>query len=501
MAWLANRLTDEKNKRTQALIKIIQLRYSFILNPANISTQKLDAIILQSLFAILNSNKVKYCIVNNYENLPEFIPSDVDIAIEPTSFKNIDTFIAEIAKKHDVKIVQKIWHGYQKCAYILSPSCIDTRFRLQLDFFTDFSARGYPYLITHEQLLNDRRPFKSFFIPSPDVEALMLFMRRVIKNDIKTPHIMRMKSLYEMNPDDIEKTMIDCLGQKAWKQITDLMTTGDVQIFNKNIKSYRRTLKFRSLKTATFLYLLKYIGSQILRAFNRLLYPVGICVVFLGPDGSGKSTIAKLVLERVSGSFHGSKIMYWRPNLLPMMGHLKLWAPTDDIVVNPDPHGHPKQGMLKSYVRFFYYLTDYILGYVLKVYWPKVRKQIIIFDRYYYDYLVDLHRYRFNVPRWLPRFFLPLVPTPDIIVYLDADPDVLEARKQELPKKELIRQVGEYRKLISALPKSHKINSNVPIETIVKRISTIVLETKARQTAKTIGSHLKYGHPSTYEEK
>jgi len=467
----------------------------------NISTKKLDTIILQSLFSILNSNNVRYCIVNNYENLPEFIPSDVDIAIEPTSFKNIDTFVAEIAEKHDVKIVQKIWHGYKKCAYIMSPINLDERFRLQLDFFTDFSARGYPCLITHEQLLNDRRPFKSFFIPSPAVEALMLYMRRVIKNDIKTSHIIRMKSLYEMNPADIEKTMLECLGQKAWKQISDLMTTGDAQIFNKNIKSYRHILKFISLKTATPFYLLKYIGSQILRAFNRLLYPVGICVVFLGPDGSGKSTIAKLVLERVSGSFHGNKIMYWRPNALPLMGRLKFWSPSDIKTDNPDPHGHPKQGIMKSHIRFLYYLTDYILGYVLKVYWPKVRKQVIIFDRYYYDYLVDLRRYRFNVPSWLPRFFLPIVPPPDIIVYLDAEPVVLEARKQELPKRELIRQVEEYRKLIFVLPKLYKINSNVPIETIVRRISTIILETKVRQTAKTIGSHLKYGHPSTYEEK
>ncbi len=446
------------------------------------SEDRLETKILRTLFNLLNREKADYCIVNNYEKLPDIIPSDVDIAISPRFFKDLNRIVGNVSREHGVEIIQKMWPGYQICTYLLSPLNIDARFRLQLDFFTDFSLRGYPCLITHEKLLRYRRPYRGFFILAPEVEAIFLFMRRVVKNDMSAAHVGKLRALYALERQAIEATMLEVMGREFWIVTQRLIETGDVMEFRAHVPAYRRALKAWARRNTGLGYRVKYGLSQLKRAFHRLNYPVGYCVALLGPDGSGKTTIANMALEMVSGSFHGGSVKYWRPHLLPAMGKLKFWNPSEEVSVNPRPHDHPNQSRLKSLVRFFYYLADYIIGYAVKVYWAKVRKHIIIFDRYYYDYLVDLHRYRFNVPRWLPRFFLFLVPAPDLTVYLDAEPEELARRKQELPLPELVRQVQEFQGAVKSIPGALQIRTNLPIPEIVGQIASNVLKGKSEQT-------------------
>ncbi len=42
---------------------------------------KLETKILNDFFELLNKNMINYCVMNNYIDMPEIIPSDVDFAI------------------------------------------------------------------------------------------------------------------------------------------------------------------------------------------------------------------------------------------------------------------------------------------------------------------------------------------------------------------------------------------------------------------------------------
>lgn len=448
---------------------------------------KLASKILSQVFDTLNMLQVGYCVMNKYEDLPGTIPTDVDIAIDNNTFNKLDFLLEKISSENNVKIVQKIWHGYYKRAYILSPLKIQEPFRLQLDFFVDFSARGYPKLITNEILLANRRKFKTFYIPDPIIELTFLVMRRIIKNDLRLSHIYTLQALTnKIDAQEIKQRLIEIFGEELGDLIIETIASQDHTIFQTKIDNYRKALKKWAQKNNNPIYLVKYGIAQLKRAINRLLNPVGLSVVLLGPDGSGKSTIAKLTLERVSGSFHGEKLLYWRPFLLPPIGRLKIWDAQEESQINPRPHDHPRQNRYKSLLRFIYYLFDYVIGYPIKVYWGKVKKKIIIFDRYYYDYLVDMQRYQFNIPKWLPKFFLPIIPSPDITIYLDAEPEELIRRKQELPLREVQRQIYEFRKIILTIPNSYSITTNKPVEDIVQYISFLILEKKSRQTKKVI---------------
>lgn len=446
------------------------------------------SILLTEFFDKMNFGGIKYCVMNNYEDMPEVIPTDVDIAIESQAFQRMDVFLEEFCNNNGVEIIQKIWHGYYKCAYILSPLKIDGYFRLQLDFFTDFGTKNFFKLIPNKIILKRKNKFKNFYIPDPEVELLFLFMRRVIKNDLRESHINKLRFLMNKKPENIKERLFKIFGEELGTSIIKIIESGDEAIFRANLNNYRKALKKWSKKNTSLYHVIKCGTSLIRRIINRLIHVVGFSVVFLSPDGGGKSTIANLVLERVSGSFHGGRIQYWRPHLLPAMGRLKFWNPSKDIKTNPQPHAYPKQNPFKSIIRFLYYLTDYLIGYPVKIYWAKVKKNIIIFDRYYYDYFIDLHRYQFNIPKWLPRFFLPIIPSPDMTIYLDAEPEELLSRKQELSLSELKRQVEEYRKIIKKIPKSFIVQTNQPVDDLVKKISYLILKKKTEQTKKLLKS-------------
>ena len=87
---------------------------------------KLETKILNDFFELLNKNMINYCVMNNYIDMPEIIPSDVDFAISFEDYQKLDNLINYLAAKHNVVITQKIWHGYNKCAYILSPLNIES---------------------------------------------------------------------------------------------------------------------------------------------------------------------------------------------------------------------------------------------------------------------------------------------------------------------------------------------------------------------------------------
>ena len=151
---------------------------------------------LIKLFNYLNKNNINYCVMSGYETLPEYIISDIDIAICEEIFLRLDNILIELIKDTDLEIIQKINHGYKKCAYIISPIYIDTPFRMQLDFFVDFSTKFFPNLLTSEFILENKIKKNLIFIPNPQCEFIFQLLRRIGKNDINNTKFAKIKELY-----------------------------------------------------------------------------------------------------------------------------------------------------------------------------------------------------------------------------------------------------------------------------------------------------------------
>ena len=71
---------------------------------------------------------------------------------------------------------------------------------------------------------------------------------------------------------------------------------------------------------------------------------------------------------------------------------------------------------------------------------------------------------------WMARAFSRLMPQPDHVFYLDAPPEVLLSRKQEVDSASLIRSRNAYLKLCSQSSRFHVIDASVPVETVVREV-------------------------------
>ena len=194
-------------------------------------------------------------------------------------------------------------------------------------------------------------------------------------------------------------------------------------------------------------------------------------VAFLGPDGSGKSTAIKLVGEllRKRGytviSYHLRAGFFRRQN-------------RENIHPNECPHAKRAYGWLLSIIKLLWLLFEYTVDYLLLVR-PKTRRgEIVIFDRYYHDILVDPKRYRVGVPEKIIRFIGRFVPYPNIIIVLDIDPVVVRARKVEVELSESIRQHDAYRKFSVSTPNAILVSADTLPEKIALNCLEIITNTE-----------------------
>lgn len=441
------------------------------------------------IFEELEKKGIKYCIYNGYEKLPYKVESDLDIAIEKRAFKFLDDIILKISEANNAILLHKIWHDVSKIAYIITPPSLIEPDRLQLDFFFEFSARDFTkrnnlkryFLMKEEKLLENRQKKDYFYIPSAEKEFLMKLLRRILKNDFSNEKFSKIRNLFLENEGKSTALLKEYFPEN-YKKIVLAIKTGNLLWFKENIQLLKRELKkFKSS------YLSPYrIYLSFKRTFYRIKFPVGMTVAFLGPDGSGKSTIAREIMRVLSKSFHGEKLFYWRPGLLKQPGVALGLREEIKMGTNPYPHGHKPEHPLKSLLRFIYYLIDFTLGYWIKV-WPlKVKKHLCVFDRYYYDVLVDSFRYNFSLPKWLLKVPLPIIPKPDLVIILDVLPEKLFLRKQELPEKELNRQRKEFNDLINQLKNIYIIENNSILNDVIIRISKMILKKKSEKTIKAI---------------
>ena len=405
------------------------------------------------------------------------------IAIPIEDYNRLDSLVGQIGQRTNLVITQKIWHNYRKCAYILTPLHITERFRLQLDFFADFSVKATPLLITEKELQSKIRTYGRFKVPDYDLEFVFLLMRRIFKNDFDEEHCRILKNVLENDLGRARSYAKKYFPDVLVDELIDNLLNMDVESVNKQRETLWKELKSWSAKQSRGIYAIQYWMDQIKRTVFRCRYPVGMSVAFLSPDGGGKSTIIEEINNTCWGTFHYIQNKYFRPRLLKNLGHYNVINPTNEATSNTDPHGVKPDGFVKSIVRFMFYNMDFILGNIL-VRKAAVQKYLTIFDRYYYDYYVDTLRYRYCFSNKIPKMFAWMIPEPDIVFILDAPADVLYERKKELTLDELQRQTAEYRLVADSIKNARIINVNRSIAEVVDDVTSTILLYKAKEVAK-----------------
>ena len=188
-----------------------------------------------------------------------------------------------------------------------------------------------------------------------------------------------------------------------------------------------------------------------------------IIVSFMGVDGSGKSTLIEVLRKKLKNKFRKIKYIHLRPYLILL----------DKSTVQANPHKSKKTWpILLNFFRILYWLIIYRFFFYL---FGNNSNQLIIFDRYAHDLMIDSIRYKFNLPINIAKFILDLFPNPNLWIVVNAPIKVLEKRKKELPTKELKRQIRTYLNFAKQRKNSIVVNTNNSVQSclslIIKKIN------------------------------
>ena len=443
-----------------------------------------ESLLLTAVFETLNKSGLDYCVQNKYEMMPEEIPSDIDMMYRNASEKELDGIVKEILKETGLILTQKIVQDYGEYTYILSYPIPRERFQLQLDFYRVISKGKIRNVLLEKDLLDNKRFYKLFYVPAYYDELRYIIVRRTLKKDMTEAHIAKMQELCDA--DSLYKIEQD-FGNVVAKHVSEMIATGDKTFFYDNYQSFLYAILQMSKKNYKVKERFKFYMFKLINyPFKRIFRTCGMTVAFLAPDGTGKSTVIEGINKTCSGSFYGIENYYFRPRVLKNIGHYNKLNPTEEAKTNNQPHEVQLNGKVKSIIRFMFYNIDFLIGMNTKVYKEKMKKKLIVFDRYYYDYYADMTRYQYNLSSKVARIFRFLIPVPDIVIILDADSSVIRNRKQELTVEEIDKQRKAFQQVAKDIKNVVTINTEKSIDEVISNVTEEVLKCQEKRTRRIV---------------
>lgn len=186
----------------------------------------------------------------------------------------------------------------------------------------------------------------------------------------------------------------------------------------------------------------RYITDMI----SELLNSHGTVITFSGVDGAGKSTIIENIKFKVEKQLRKRVVVLrHRPSLLPI---LSAWVKGKEQAEQDTMSSLPRNGkntaFLSSFIRFAYYYIDYLIGqFIIHVKYVR-RGYVVIYDRYYFDFINDSKRSNIVLPKYIAEAGFMFLMKPKFNFFLYADATVILNRKKELDRETIENLTTNY---------------------------------------------------------
>lgn len=410
---------------------------------------------IHTFLKYLKDARIDYVITNGYKDFFNNVNSDndVDILFKRNDFITIEKTIKKFCIQEDFKIVQ-IYHQevYAKNIFLYNSK---TQEILNLDIYGKLHKNNFEYFSENE-IFENKSTYKGISILAAHHEFFQYFIKKLTKGDLSTPVFEYLKELYLKDKKQCLTTLKNQLA-KTHKIVGKAFSNYEIDLILKE-----RTQILKDVKKASVSFIFKLKDN--IRILKRIINPTGISIAFLGPDGSGKTTV---INGLTSSDLPFRKTDYF---------HLKpIYAKDSSNEVTTDPHKFKPYSSLKSYAKLFYFLYQYNFGWIKNIIPLKIKSSLIIFDRYFDDVIADNKRYRYGGKNFIAKFFRLFIKKPALYFVLVTDAKIIYKRKQEVAFTELESQISKYRSLVDN-DRYFEIDVNESPSIIVRNVSRILMQ-------------------------
>ncbi len=422
----------------------------------------------------LDARGIAYCFIGPHDNYPDNVTGDVDLVLDSEHSKSgFHQIVAAYCANGGMRIVQHVWHETAAHSYVLwLDGEAGTGQFIKLDLCGDYRPHGI-HLMSAREIVAGRGKARDkdgnereFSVPSAETEFVLYLLGKVDKlPDRKGNHL---ASLWPTAPGAIMAKLRNYLGVNMANKIAPCAARNDWSWVQSNLTQLRKTMYTKARTTS-----LETRMEEWRRIWDRISRPAGLHVVFLGPDGSGKTSVITRAMQDLQPVFARSARCYLFP--VPLEDHNRP--------PSTDPQGLPPWSTVASVAKLGLWLCRYWGGWFGNVMIAKTRATVFYFDRYYDDILVDPRRYRYGGPMWLARLVRKCIPQPDLTILLDAPADVIWQRKREVPIEETARQRAAYRDLVKDMKDGIVIDATQSVDAVVADTRKAVMHFMAKRIA------------------
>lgn len=400
---------------------------------------------------------VDYRILHNPQQLYSSVYSDLDIVIPKSKLKEFENYLLN---NNFIKPIQLL---YRKNGYYFITEYIEDgeTIIIPIDVIDDYLLNNV-LICSNEEFFIEEKYYRDLKCVSEKMELRYLITKKIFKGTFTLEQKEVLKKL--INIDESKLILNEIFGNRIGAFLYNSILNDNWNNIENQIKRIKRVLKYRLISKHTLRFIL-----ENLREVNRIIYRIkettGFMLVVMGSDGSGKSTLILNLLPKISPYFRGTIKYHLKPSILKN----KIDAPP---VI--DPHSKNPWPFPISYIKLFYFIVGYIIGYYFKVKLKLIRSNLVVFDRYYDDIIVDKLRYRYEGSNKLLEIFRIFIPKPDLYLLLDAPEDIILKRKAELNINTLKKQRVGYIKIQSQLEYAKILDATKNIEQLVDEATEII---------------------------
>ena len=301
---------------------------------------------LKILNKYLKSKKINLVFLGDQNNLKISKNSDIDLFLDFNQNVDFLKAIKIFSRKYKYKICNIMQYEVNSFYIVFAKISKNEIYFLSIDVCNN-------YYFKNRLIINLKRK-KKFFEKSKVIKGLNIlndyyqfkyyFIKKILKNDFNSSSLKYLNKLFLKNKEKIKFFFDHFFKKEISKKIIQGLKENKTLFFNNyNEQLKSKIYEKKRVKFFDFIYNIK-------RIFFRIINPTGIKIVFLGVDGSGKSTLINILNNDYQSNTNGFGYLFRNISNY----HLSVLKSLQKGKPIKNPHSKKNYNFFISFIKFIY---------------------------------------------------------------------------------------------------------------------------------------------------